>query len=791
MKLFFYAVLCALLTACAVPLPPVQVQILDHPVDYLLDVKPLLDKRCVVCHSCYNSPCQLKLSSYEGLDRGASKKAVYNAKRLKTMDSTRLFFDARTTEEWRDKGFYTVTENTAEAGLNNSILLQLLAHKMEHPESSGEYQPEAQELTCADSGNELGSYLDKHPNRGMPFGFPPLKKEEFALIAGWLAQGGKGPTPEQQQELVTPKAADQTQIARWEAFLNMADPKHRMTSRYLYEHYFLAHIKFKTDTNEYYELVRSRTPPGQPIDLIATVRPYDDPETDTFFYRFRKIYSTIVHKTHMVVHFDSWMLARFKELFIAPKWLQEPHLVGYGIKLSANPFIAFEQIPAASRYRFLLDNAHYIIMTFIRGPVCRGQVALNVIHDHFWVMFLDPEFDLSVKYPGFLRMNQKNMVMPIERGSEFSMKELLNDVIDNKYHRASRSYFRSRQDFYTANYDKGLGYEAIWKGERIKDAPLLTVYRHFDSASVHRGVLGGLPRTLWVIDYPLLERIYYSLVAGFDVYGTLGHQTAVRLYMDKLRREGELGFFNFMPVKKRKEMQKSWYIGAEKTRLDATAPLMPAAISFTSDDPIREFVEHIVREEIPASAGIRFDSVNYLKADEDYPQVPARLETDQDILRGFRSVTGPDSALLSYFNNYHANLAFIRIERDNRPDACFTIVVNRWHDNVSYFAMLLEKRVLNSSKDNMDILPGFVGSYPNYFFKIHEKDLTEFLDLLSSKEKVNEAEIDRFVRYGVNRADPEFWQEYDWFQQRFFQEQPVEAGLFDLNRYYPLARIRQ
>ncbi|MGB5685967.1 MAG: fatty acid cis/trans isomerase, partial [Candidatus Electrothrix sp.] len=626
---------------------------------------------------------------------------------------------------------------------------------------------------------------------GMPFGFPPLKKEEFSLIAGWLAQGGKGPTPEQQQQLITPKPADQTQIARWEAFLNTADPKHRVTSRYLYEHYFLAHIKLETDTNEYYEFVRSRTPPGQPIDLIATVRPYDDPETDSFFYRFRKIHSTIVHKTHMVVHFDAWMLARFKELFIAPKWLQEPHFVGYGTELSANPFVAFEQIPADSRYRFLLDNAHYIIKTFIRGPVCRGQVALNVIHDHFWIMFLDPKYDLSVKYPGFLRMNQDNLVMPIERGSEFSMKEMVNTVINNEYHQASLRYLRSRQDFYTANYDKGLESEAIWKGERRKDAPLLTVYRHFDSASVHRGVLGRLPRTLWVIDYPLLERIYYSLVAGFDVYGTLGHQTAIRLYMDKLRREGELGFLNFMPAEQRIEMQRSWYIGAESTQLDATAPFLPAAFSFTSDDPKRAFVEHIIDEKISDSAGIHFDPVNYLKADGDSPQVPARLETDQDILRGFRSVTGPDSALLSYFNNSNSNLAFVRIERDKRQDACFTIVVNRWHDNVSSFAMLLEKRVLDSSKDSMDILPGFVGSYPNYFFKIHEKDLPDFLTLLASKEKLDEAEIDRFVRYGINRADPQFWQEYDWFQQRFFQEQPVEAGLFDLNRYYPLARIRE
>ncbi|MCI5219244.1 MAG: peptidylprolyl isomerase, partial [Candidatus Electrothrix sp. LOE2] len=328
-------------------------------------------------------------------------------------------------------------------------------------------------------------------------------------------------------------------------------------------------------------------------------------------------------------------------------------------------------------------------------------------------------------------------------------------------------------------------------GERVKGAPLLTVYRHFDSAYVHRGVLGSLPRTLWVVDYPLLERIYYSLVAGFDVYGTLGHQTAIRLYMDKLRREGELGFLNFMPEKKRKEMDRSWYIGAKSTLLEATAPLLPAAISFTSDDPKREFIEHIVRQEIPASTGIGFDPINYLKVDSGSRSVPVRLETDQEILRGFRAVTGPNSALLSYFNSYKANLAFVRIVRKNRPDACFTIVVNRWHDNVSYYAMLLEKNVLDSSKDNMDILPGFVGSYPNYFFKIHEKDLPEFLELLSDKEKMGEAEIERFVGYGINRADPQFWQEYDWFQQRFFQEQPVEAGLFDLNRYHPLARTKE
>ena len=108
--------------------------------------------------------------------------------------------------------------------------------------------------------------------------------------------------------------------------------------------------------------------------------------------------------------------------------------------------------------------------------------------------------------------------------------------------------FAAAQQAYTASHNfDGLDYDAIWKGNRAEDTPLLTVYRHFDSASVHKGLLGGLPETMWVIDYPLLERIYYALVAGFDVYGTLSHQLATRLYMDTLRLEGESLFLNFMP----------------------------------------------------------------------------------------------------------------------------------------------------------------------------------------------------------------------------------------------------
>ena len=187
---------------------------------------------------------------------------------------------------------------------------------MKNPKITGEYFSETEDHTCSATGIELDGYLSKHPNRGMPFGFPPLKQAEFELIAGWLAQGAKGPSSAEQEKLTSPMAADTTEIIKWETFLNNKDPKYAMTARYLYEHLFLAHIKFGTSTNEFYELLRSKTPPGSPVELIDTVRPYDDPEVTDFFYRFRKIHSTIVHKTHMVFDLTTAQLARFKEIFI-------------------------------------------------------------------------------------------------------------------------------------------------------------------------------------------------------------------------------------------------------------------------------------------------------------------------------------------------------------------------------------------------------------------------------------------------------------------------------------------
>ena len=100
---------------------------------------------------------------------------------------------------------------------------------------------------------------------------------------------------------------------------------------------------------------------------------------------------------------------------------------------ASNPFVTFDQIPARSRYQYLLDDAQYFVMTFIRGPVCRGQVAVDVIEDHFFVAFLDPDHDLSVIDPTFLE-KAKGLLQPARRASE---PPRARRVLDPVRHRAA------------------------------------------------------------------------------------------------------------------------------------------------------------------------------------------------------------------------------------------------------------------------------------------------------------------------------------------------------------------
>ena len=769
-----------LFTGCFAPIPkPIKINTSAKKVDYLRDVKPILDKRCVTCHSCYNSPCQAKFSSYEGIDRGASKLLVYDALRLKAAKPTRLFIDAKNTEEWRKKGFFSITSTLdTNASYNSSIMMYMLHDKKEHPKVIGSYKPEADKLVCPRNRQEMGDYLDDKPNHGMPYGFTQLKDKEYTILTNWIAQGAKGPDKKSLKRLKTPSDKAAKEIKKWETFFNKQDPKHSVTARYLYEHLFLAHLHFKDTGREFYKLVRSKTPFPQKIEIIPTVRPFDDPKVDKFYYRLEKIYSTIVHKTHMVFELDDKKMDRIKKLFIQTKWIGKPHYIDYETKTSANPFVAFAQIPVKSRYQFLLNNSHYIVMTFIRGPVCRGQMALNVIHDHFWVMFQDPKYDVSVTNPNFLLLQADNLSMPIETSTQ-SLLETFSDKYRDRY----RRYFIAKQKLYRQMYPKGQGLEAIWKGDRAQDAPLLTIYRHFDSASVQKGVVGELPRTMWVIDYPQFERIYYALVAGYNVFGNISHQTNIRRYMDFLRLEGEINFISYMPNKIRVPMLKSWYINSSMIKDGADVRLYhrDTSIVYKTKHPKTEFIEAVVRHHILKSTNIHFDKINYYKEGVKPPKMPKKFNSKNDLINGLKSLTAPGTEFVKHLTDNNINTIMLRIKIPNREDNVGTIVINRWHDNVD--SMFNEKGTLNSSLDTLDFIDKQIGSYPNMFAVVDYKDLPDFFDLIKNFDG-SERYIKKAKKYFIQRGDSNFWQTYDWFQKYFNKKEPIKSGLYDLNRYY-------
>jgi len=75
-----------------------------------------------------------------------------------------------------------------------------------------------------------------------------------------------------------------------------------------------------------------------------------------------------------------------------------------------------------------------------------------------------------------------------------------------------------------------------------------------------------------------------------------------------------------------------------------------------------------------------------------------------------------------------------------------------------------------------------VGAYPNFFLSLRIDDVQAFVD-----EYVEVDSFERYdtliTKYGIRRSNPQFWQNADWFNAKYRHDQPVVAGVFDLNRY--------
>ena len=741
----------------------------DHPLpppageSYAQTIQPILDRRCVVCHACYDAPCQLKATAWEGLARGASKTPVYDASRLLAATPTRLFVDAEQPSQWRERGFFPVLNEhapTPEANRAAGLMHRLLMQKEKHPLPTrgivgGGLDFSVDREAMCPAGAEIDDYERKMPLGGMPFGLPGLSPSELGVLTRWIERGApyEGPPP------ITPLALQR--IAMWERFFNGDSLKERLFSRYAYEHLFLAHLYFDDDPERrYFKLVRSATPPGQPVQLIASRRPVDDPGVERVYYRIVPERETIVAKTHMPYALGAGRMARWRALFFEVPYAVD-RLPGYSAETAANPFATFAALPVNARYRFMLDEAEFTIMGFIKGPVCRGQMALDVIEDRFWVVFLAPSQRNDQAQADLLARDANLLRLPTGSSDEAVVTPWL------EYARLENEYLRAKSEHLAQSLGgpENLDLRLMWDGDGRNDNAALTIFRHFDSASVVKGMVGDAPKTAWVISYTLLERIHYLLVADYDVFGNVGHQVNSRLYMDFLRMEGEFNFLTLLPKAQRIATRDLWYRADSRATREqvyggpSTTLSVDSGIRYRTGDARLELLQMMKTRLAPVlPSGFELNRAA--------PALQAPLR-ELGAVRGASLQWLPEDAALV-------------VEAPGAAPATFSLLRDTGHASVSH--LLGERGELRPDENTLTLVPGVIGAYPNAFYRINPDQLPAMADAI--RKLKSEADYAAFSeRFAVRRTDPGFWAVSDALVERYRRDQPIQAGILDLNRF--------
>ncbi|QIB03870.1 fatty acid cis/trans isomerase [Pseudomonas fluorescens] len=737
-------------------------------ISYTRDIQPIFTEKCVACHACYDSACQLNLGSGEGAARGASKLSVYDGERRQAADPTRLFYDASGQRAWQRKGFYSVLDAQ---GSQAALMARMLELGHRTPLQPNAKLPEDivlglnRENSCA-LPDQFDEYAGAHPREGMPLAVTGLTDQQYQTLQRWLAAGA----PIDQRALA-PSAAEALQVVQWENLLNAPGARESLVGRWLFEHWFLAHIYFKDgEPGHFFQWVRSRTPTGQSIDLINTRRPNDDPGT-RIYYRLWPVQGVIVHKTHITYGLSAAKMARIKSLFYSGKW-QVSALPGYGPERRANPFSTFEAIPAQARYQFMLDNAEYFVRTFIRGPVCRGQIATDVIRDNFWALFQAPEHDLYITDPNYRGQATPLLAMPGQNDDVGSVLSLWLDYRDKR-----NEYEALRRDNYAEL--PAPSWSTLWAGN---DNALLSIFRHFDSASVTKGLIGEVPQTMWLFDFPLLERTYYQLAVNFDVFGNVSHQAQTRLYFDLIRNGAEQNFLRLMPADSREGYLDDWYQAGGKFKMwldyESIDDDKPTALKLDERDPKRDFAQQLLARYGDLNA--RPDPIN--RCDGAYcsrPNIDPTLQNAEQALS--RLVSRPAAGLKVIDQLPEATL--LRVETASGHREVYSLLRNRAHSNVAF--LLGEEARYQPGLDTLTVYPGVLSSYPNFIFNIPAGQVPAFVDAMENAQDA--PAFERIIeRWGIRRSHPQFWYYFHDLDQYIQETEPVESGVLDMNRYQNL-----
>ncbi len=745
---------------------------------YAESIQPIFNRRCIACHGCLASPCNVKLVSFRGVDRGGFGVNPYSSH---LGDAPRTDMDAAEgIAAWRQRGFYPVLERvgTDEQRLDGSLLYQMVAAGMRHgPGFSREalegLHPSRFDSRCAATPEALSALLEQHPAVGMPFGLPAISAEDFATLRSWVAAGSPGPDAATRQgtlQVVNPAA-----VAAWEAFFNADDPRARLVSRYIFQHVFQATIVLTDSPGDRFRLVRSSTPPARavkgadgtvqvqipPVKIIGTGLPYDDPYSyagvDKFWYRLQKRTEPPVQKDHFIWRLSPGDIAHLERLFALDSgagWDAEADLdPPYGIE---NPFVQFAAIPAESRYRFILENAEVVVGGITYGPVCNGQTATYAVKDQFWVLFLDPAHDPSVQEP-LLGLDDPATLMD-------------RSVLGNG------AYLDAFAETKARLAPEGWSMDAIWDGDGDNENAWLTILRHETNVSVLKGARGGLPRTLWLISYAGFERMYYDTVAGFAYWEGDPKKLETLIFFNLLRQGFEDHFLLLLPRRYRQAIRDRWTQGIGQIGLYAVpfaGAAQPSQIVLSGREPVAALAGRIAERLGPVISDLPDPLNPRKKPDVDLAE---SMQGFDDFDRAISTMTAVDHRP---FVRFLPSVTVVRLSHDGERRV-YSLVANRAF--ASQYTILFQDGQAMPEEDTMSVYPTLVNGFPNLFVDLDLAQAPGFLRDLSAVE--TEADWHRWKRrYGILRNSEQFWPFYDWLNDWNFSQRGDAAGWLDLTYY--------
>ena len=295
-----------------------------------------------------------------------------------------------------------------------------------------------------------------------------------------------------------------------------------------------------------------------------------------------------------------------------------------------------------------------------------------------------------------------------------------------------------------------------------------------------QGLVGEQPLTAWIVDYPLFERVHYLLVAGYNVYNAINHQLASRQYMNFLRIDGENNFLRLMPVTQRKIIHNSWYKGlsgkfANYINQPYYSDGYKSRITYQTKNYKAEFFAQL-KQQIAQKQASKPNC--HLEACID----TSRLAEQQKIssaISALQKFKGYDLAALP-----EMSLLRVRTQKAEN-DLVYTLIRNKSLKNVAFIAGESLFGLWEKELDTLTVIPGFVGSYPNFFFNVKQEQLTIFVEALKHAQ-TDQQKNTFYEEFGILRTNPEIWQYAGWFNAQHEKYRGIHAGLFDLNRYHNL-----